>query len=37
LEDNGLEVSFDSSGAIVFDYAPFKIISIKIQISGMNL
>jgi hypothetical protein len=37
LENNGLEASFDSSGAIVFNYAPFKIISIKVRISGTNL
>lgn len=31
LEDNGAEATFDSTGAIVFDYTPFKIISLKIR------
>ena len=33
LEDNGEEVKFDTSGAIIFEYSPFKIMSFKLTIS----
>lgn len=34
LEDNGKEIEFDATGAMIFDYAPFKIISLKLKIAG---
>ena len=33
LEDNGQEATFDSFGAIIFEYTPFKVISFKLVLT----
>ena len=37
MEDNGQEVAFDTSGAILFEYTPFKVISFRIKVQTKNL